>query len=342
MSSVGPSVRRRVVWGVGLTLALALSFVPARARQALPAVGTVRVGLVFDVGGRGDKSFNDAAYEGARRAERELGASVTFVEPTGAEDRESALRLFAARGYELVLGIGFIFSSDVDAVARDFPASRFACVDYAPETSPANVAGLAFREEEGSFLVGALAGLESRTRRVGFVGGMVGPLIRRFEVGYAAGVRATCPSCVVDAAYAGTSPDAYRDPLKGKSLASAQIGRGVDVVFHAAGATGHGVFEAAKDHGIRAIGVDADQYDEMPGAVMTSMIKRVDVAVYDTVKKVKDGAFRGGITRYGLAEGGVDWVKDGPHAALVTDASRAHVEELRQRVVSGAIRVPRD
>ena len=327
---------------LGLALGVGLSFVPPRARQATPAAGVVRVGIVFDVGGRGDKSFNDAAYEGARRAERELGASVTFVEPTGAEDRESALRLFAARGYELVLGVGFIFSSDVDAVAKDFPAVRFACVDYAlPDPGP-NVAGLSFREEEGSFLVGALAGLESKSHRVGFVGGMVGPLIRRFEVGYEAGVHATCPSCIVDSAYAGTSPDAYRDPLKGKSLASAQIGRGVDIVFHAAGATGHGVFEAAKDHHIRAIGVDADQYDEMPGAVMTSMIKRVDVAVFDVVQKVVTGTFRGGAARLGLAEGGVDWVKDGPHATLVGAEARAKVEALKERVIAGSIVVPRD
>lgn len=327
---------------VAVALAVGLSFVPARARKAAPAAGVARVGIVFDVGGRGDKSFNDAAYEGARRAEQELGVSVTFVEPTGAEDRESALRLFAARGYELVLGVGFIFSSDVDAVARDFPAVKFACVDYALPEPPSNVAGLSFREEEGSFLVGALAGLESKTRRVGFVGGMVGPLIRRFEVGYEAGVHATCPSCIVDSAYAGTSPDAYRDPLKGKSLVSAQIGRGVDIVFHAAGATGHGVFEAAKDHRIRAIGVDADQYDEMPGAVMTSMIKRVDVAVFDVVQKVVTGTFRGGAARLGLAEGGVDWVKEGPHATLVSAEARAKVEQLKERVIAGSIVVPRD
>ena len=334
--------RSLAAWTALAAVAVALAFVPARARQAAPARGAVRVGLVFDVGGRGDKSFNDAAYEGAKRAERELGASVTFVEPTGAEDRESALRLFAARGYDLVLGVGFIFSSDVDAVARDFPNVRFACVDYALPEPPSNVAGLSFREEEGSFLVGALAGLETKTKRVGFVGGMVGPLIRRFEAGYTQGVKTTCADCIVDSAYAGTSPDAYRDPLKGKSLASAQIGRGVDIIFHAAGATGHGVFEAAKDHGTRAIGVDSDQYDEMPGAVMTSMIKRVDVAVFDTVKRVQEGVFRGGITRYGLAEGGVDWVKDGPHAALIRPESRARVEALKERVIAKAIEVPRD
>lgn len=333
---------KKAIWGALLVGSLLLSLVPARARQAPPGSTDKRVGLVFDVGGRGDKSFNDAAYEGAMRASRELGVHVTFVEPTGAEDRESALRLFAARGYDLVIGVGFIFTSDVDAVARDFPQVRFGCVDYAGDAPAENVAGLSFREEEGSFLVGALAGLASEHARVGFVGGMVGPLIRRFEVGYAAGVLATCPRCAVDIAYAGTSPDAYRDPLKGKSLALAQIDRGADVLFHASGATGHGVFEAARDRGVRAIGVDSDQYDEMPGAILTSMIKRVDVAVFDTIDRVQRGTFRGGAVRFGLAEAGVDWVKEGPHAGLVTAEQRARIDALAERVVRGEIKVPRE
>lgn len=327
--------------GLG-AVALALSWVPARIRVPSRAAPSVRVGVVFDVGGRGDKSFNDSAYLGAQRAERELGAEVAFVEPTGAEDRESALRLFAARGYDLVIGVGFIFTSDVDAVARDFRDVRFACVDYAAAEAPENVAGLVFREEEGAFLVGALAGLLSVNHHVGFVGGMVGPLIRRFEVGYAEGVHATCPSCAVDSAYAGISPDAYRDPLKGKSLAVAQISRGADVLFHASGATGHGVFEAARNHGVRAIGVDSDQHDEMPGVVVSSMIKRVDVAVFEAIRSVRERHFAGGLQRFGLAEGGVDWIKDGPHAAGVPAQARDRVEALAAEVVAGRRVVPRE
>jgi basic membrane protein A len=301
-----------------------------------------RVGLVFDVGGRGDKSFNDAAYLGMSRAERELGVEVSYLEPASTEDREAALRLFAARGLELVIGVGFIFSSDIDEVARAYPSVRFACVDYfpGPKGIPPNVAALAFREEEGSFLVGAVAGLMSKTGHVGFVGGMVGPLIRKFEVGYAAGVEAACPRCVVHSAYAGTTPDAFRDPAKGKALANAQVAAGSDVIYHASGSTGHGVFEAAADAKAFAIGVDADQYDEMPGTVVTSMIKRGDVAVFDTIKAVLDGRFEGGRKVFGLAEQGVDYVHDGPHAGEIPAAVKSKVEALRGEIVAGRVTVP--
>lgn len=301
-----------------------------------------RVGLVFDVGGRGDKSFNDAAFEGVSRAERELDVVVSYLEPASTEDREAALRLFAARGFDLVIGVGFIFSSDIDAVARAYPNVRFAGLDYAPGPSgiPANVAALAFREEEGSFLVGAVAGLVSKTKHVGFVGGMTGPLIRKFEVGYEAGVKAACEACVVHSAYAGTTPDAFRDPAKGKALATAQMAAGSDVIYHASGSTGHGVFEAAKDGRAFAIGVDADQYDEMPGTVLTSMIKRGDVAVYDTVRDVVEGRFAGGMKVFGLKEEGLDYVHEGPHAAAIPEDVKARVESLRADVVAGRIHVP--
>jgi basic membrane protein A len=334
------------VWAALLVgAAIVATFVPARSseRGAKRATKpTARVGLVFDVGGRGDKSFNDAAYRGVARAEQELDIEASYLEPASTEDREAALRLFAARGFDLVIGVGFIFSSDIDAVARAYPGTRFAGVDYAPGPKgiPDNVAALAFREEEGSFLVGAVAGLMSKSHHVGFVGGMTGPLIRKFEVGYAEGVKASCPSCVVHAAYAGPTPDAFRDPAKGKALANAQIAAGSDVVYHAAGATGHGVFEAAADAHALAIGVDADQYDEMPGTVVTSMIKRGDVAVFDIVKATVDGTFHGGMNVFGLEEAGVDYVHEGPHAAHIPDAVKAKVEALRADVVAKRIVVP--
>jgi basic membrane protein A and related proteins len=328
-----------------IVVAVAATFLPARASSEhtkhadRPAL---RVGLVFDVGGRGDKSFNDAAYLGVLRAERELGAEVSFLEPSSTEDREAALRLFAARGLDLVIGVGFIFSSDIDAVARAYPNVHFAGVDYAPGPNgiAPNVAALAFHEEEGSFLVGAAAGLVSKTGHVGFVGGMTGPLIRKFEVGYAAGVAAVCPKCIVHSAYVGTTPDAFRDPAKGKALASAQIAAGSDVVYHASGATGHGVFEAAADQKKLAIGVDGDQYDEMPGTVVTSMVKRGDIAVFDTVEDTARGRFRGGMHVFGLAEGGVDWVHEGPHAAGIPDDVKRQVEALRSEIAGGRIVVP--
>ncbi|MEZ4314348.1 MAG: BMP family ABC transporter substrate-binding protein [Polyangiaceae bacterium] len=324
--------RSKTLWTLALgaaALAVATAFLPARGKEPerQGPHQNVRVGLVFDVGGRGDKSFNDAAYEGVARASSELGVAVELLEPTGAEDREAAMRLFAARGFDLVIGVGFIFSTDINVVARAFPQTRFACIDYAPPMDgqvPANVAGLTFREEEGSFLVGAVAGMLTKTKHVGFVGGMDIPLIHKFEAGYSAGVHAVCEACVVHTAYAGTTPEAFRDPVKGKALAVAQISQGADVLYHASGTTGHGVFEASRDMGVKAIGVDSDQYEEMPGVVVTSMIKRGDVAVFETVKAVAEGRFQG-VRSFGLAEEGVGYVERGPHAEAITD-------EIRERV----------
>jgi basic membrane protein A len=320
---------------------------PRRRPPPVEASGSnaaVRIGLVFDVGGRGDKSFNDAAYAGLLRARRELGVAVEFLEPASSEDREAAMRLFAARGFDLVVGVGFIFSSDVDRVARDFPRVHFACVDYAPPEggAPANVAGLAFHEEEGSFLVGGVAGLLSRTKHVGFVGGMRGPLIRKFEAGYEAGVKAACPDCVVHSAYIGTSPDAFKDPAKAKALAIAEISAGADVLYHASGASGHGVFEAAHDARRLAIGVDSDQFDEMPDTVVTSMVKRADVAVFDTIHGIAEGRFEGGMHVFGVRDGAIDYVHEGPHAVLLPPDVIARVEDLRADVASGHAHVPSD
>jgi len=338
-------VSPRLFGPIAIALAALATLLPPRARDARPPrthPPKARVGLVFDVGGRGDKSFNDAAYDGLMRAERELDVEVRYLEPASTEDREAALRLFASQKMDLVIGVGFIFSSDVDAVARSYPSVDFACVDYAPSTPhpPPNVLGLAFREEEGSFLVGAAAGLLTKTRNVGFVGGMTIPLIRKFEAGYTAGVHATCPACVVQATYAGATPDAFKDPAKGKLLAIGEASAGADVIFHASGSTGHGVFEGAKEMHVLAIGVDADQHDEMPGVVVTSMTKRVDVAVFDAIEDVLAHRFHGGMRALGLADHGVDWVHEGPHAAGLPPAVVARVEELRARVARGDVAVP--
>ena len=336
---------------LALGLAALTLLLPGRGEppQAPAARGRrVRVGLVFDVGGRGDKSFNDGAYEGLVRVRRELGAEVEYVEPSDADDRASALRLFAARGFDRVIAVGYIFSRNVDEVARDHPHTRFACIDYAPPMQgpvPPNVTGVIFREEEGSYLVGAAAGRFSRSGAVGFVGGMDIPLIRRFEAGYRAGVRAVCPTCRVVAAYAGSTPSAFKDPEKGAQLATAQYASGVDVIFHASGTTGHGVFVAAQRFRRWAIGVDADQHDEMPGVVITSMIKRVDNAVFDIAQGATDPArdHAGGALRVlGIAEGGIDWVHEGPHAAALPRTLVDEVQALRLRVVSGVVRVPRE
>jgi len=306
----------------------------------------LRVGLVFDVGGRGDKSFNDAAFRGVDRAARELAIAPEFVEPGDGADRESGLRLLAARRFDLVLGVGFVFSDDMIQVARDYPGSYFACVDYAKFDAhgfvvpPPNMVALKFREEEGSFLVGALAALVSKTHAVGFVGGMDIPLIHKFEAGYRAGARYVCPSCRVLVGYAGVTGDAFKNPAKGKELALAQYDAGADIVFHAAGTTGLGVFEAARERDKYAIGVDADQWDEAPGRVLTSMTKVVDVGVFETARRVRDKQWQGGVLQFGLKEGGVDYVYDDHNRALIGEAVHARVEELRRQIIAGKIAVP--
>lgn len=348
--TVSPSLSR-VGPGVLLLLAFGSLWLPARgvtpARASVPAgLRRVRIGLVFDVGGRGDKSFNDGAWEGLERARRELGAEVEYVEPGDADDRASALRLFAARGFDRVIGIGYIFSRDVDEVARDYPGVRFACVDYAtPERGAVlpNTVGLVFREEEGAYLVGAAAALEARGAPVGFVGGMDIPLIRKFEAGYRAGVAAVCPHCRVFSGYAGSTPQAFKDPERGAALATTQFANGARVIFHAAGSTGLGVFSAAERVGRMAIGVDADQYDEAPRVVLTSLRKRIDVVVFNVVRDAAREVFDrgdGGLRSFGLREEGVDWVHQGPHARHLSAETVARVEGLRDAIVRGAVRVP--
>jgi basic membrane protein A len=302
----------------------------------------VRVGLVFDVGGRGDKSFNDSAYAGLMRAQQDFGVTVEMIEPSGAEDREAAMRLFGARGFDLVVGVGFIFSTDINVVSKAFPTTSFACVDYAPapdQPMPDNLAGLVFREEEGAFLVGAVAGLVTKKQAVGFVGGMEVPLIRKFQAGYTAGVRHVCPTCRLLAGYAGNTPEAFKDPAKGKAIATAQISGGADVIFHAAGSTGLGGVGAAQDMNAWAIGVDSDQHDEMPGTILTSMVKRVDVVVHDVVRQVVEDRFSGGLHGFGLKEEGIGYVSEGPHAAHIPPKIRERVDTIRDDIIRGAIQV---
>lgn len=331
-----------------LVFDVVLFFVGPGGDPVPPGDRVFRVGLVFDVGGRGDKSFNDSAWNGLHRAQQELPVHGEYIEPGEGADRESALRMLAARGFDLVVGVGFIFTDDVTLVAREYPERSFACVDYAVSTDaegrpippPPNVAALKFREEEGSFLVGAIAGLTSRSRAVGFIGGMDIPLIRKFEAGYRAGVRAVCPDCRLVSNYAGVTGAAFKDPGKGKELASTQYQGGVDVIFHASGSTGLGVFEAARLHDGLAIGVDADQQGEAPGHVLTSMVKRVDNAVYRVIKDVVEGKFRGGIASFGLTEDGVGFVADEDNARWLTPEVTARVEALRGDILAGRLRVP--
>jgi basic membrane protein A and related proteins len=337
-----------ILVGVLLVVHVALLFVHPSGAAVPPTGDTVDVGVVFDLGGRGDKSFNDGAYLGAERAEKELGVHVRFIEPGEGSDRESGLRLLAAEGMDLVIGVGFIFTDDLTQLAREYPNTRFAGVDYSVATDkegkviapPPNLAALKFREEEGSFLVGALAALVGHSKKVGFVGGMDFPLIQKFEMGYKAGVKKVCPDCQVISQYAGVTPEAFRNPGRGKELALSQYQQGVNVIFHASGSTGLGVFEAARQTGKLAIGVDADQFNEAPGFVLTSMVKGVDNAVFDAIKRVKEHRFEGGIYQYGLAENGVGYVYDANNAKLIPADVRARLESLKQDIIAGKIQVP--
>jgi basic membrane protein A len=309
-----------------------------------PAPGSVKVGLVFDVGGLGDKSFNDAAHRGLMKAKDELRAAVQYIEPGDGSDRESALRQRAAKGDDLVIGVGFIFSDDITKLAREFPKVKFACIDYnlpeGVEKPPENLVGLRFREHEGSFLVGAIAGRVTTTKKLGFVGGMKIPLIRKFEAGYEAGVKQTCPDCTVFSAYAGTEPKAFADPTKGKELAIAQYGRGADIVYHASGKTGDGVFDAAKERKKLAIGVDSDQFHVAPCCVLTSMLKKVDVAVFDTIKKVADGTFESGVLEFGLSDDGVGFVYDDNNKDKIPAEVVEEMKGLSKQIIDGTIKVP--
>ena len=340
---------RRILIALGalLVVDVALLFAGPGGEEA-DTGDAVRVGLVFDVGGRGDKSFNDSAFAGLMRARDELGIAAEYIEPADGSDRESALRSFAKQGFDLVIGTGFIFTDDVTLLAGEYPEVRFACVDFAIKTDdegnplppPPNVAALTFREEQGSFLVGTAAGLLSETRRVGFVGGMDVPLIRRFEAGYRAGVAHVCPECEVVTNFAGVDHKGFKDPTAGKQLGLAQYGSGADIIYHASGSTGLGVFEAARETNRLAIGVDSDQYHDMPGHVLTSMVKRVDNVLFSIITDVVDGSFEGGQHSFGLAEEGVGYVYDDNNRELLPTAVVESVEQIREQIIAGELEVP--
>jgi basic membrane protein A len=325
-----------------------LLFVRVSGAAQPPRSDAVSVGIVLDVGGLGDKSFNDGAYRGALRAEKELGAHVRLIEPGEGADREAGLRLLAAEKMDLVIGVGFIFTDDITQLAREYPNTNFAGVDFSLATDkagnvvppPPNVAALKFKEEEGSYLVGALAALVGHSSKVGFVGGMDVPLIQKFEAGYRAGVNHVCPDCTVIAQYAGVTPDAFRNPGKGKELALNQYQQGVNIIYHASGSTGLGVFEAARQTGKFAIGVDADQYGEAPGRVITSMVKGIDVAVFDMINRVRNHDFKGGVYTFGLAQNGVGYVYDEHNRAMIPDSIRARLESIKADIIAGKIHVP--
>ena len=315
----------------------------AAPAAAAPAAKVFKVGIVFDVGGIDDKSFNEAAYRGLMKAKQELGVETSYYQPSQPADRKTGLRQLCAKNYDLVIGVGFIFSDEIIAAAKDFPDIKFGCIDMVDKPAgelPPNVVGLKFREEQGAFLAGALAGLVTKTKKVGFVGGMNVPLIQKFEAGYKAGVKHVTPDVEVSVNYAGETPKAFEDPETGKNRAFEQYKSGADIIFHASGKTGLGVFQAAKELDKLAIGVDSDQYHEAPGHVLTSMVKGVDTVVFDTIRATRDGKFQPGLRVFGLAEGGVGLVDDEHNRALIPEDVRQKLNQLRAEIIAGKIAVP--
>jgi basic membrane protein A len=302
----------------------------------------VRIGLVFDVGGKNDESFNESAWHGLQRARDEVGVEIDYIEPSEGADRETALRTLAARHDDLVIGVGFLFGPDLERLAKQFPDVNFAGIDYTPSAGVdlPNLAGIRFREQEGAFLVGAIAGLVTHTKCVGFIGGMRIPLIRKFEAGFSAGVHRVCSDCRVLSAYAGTEPKAFADPALGQELASSQYSDCADIIFHASGKTGDGVFAAARQRGLFAIGVDSDQYSRAPCCVVTSMIKRVDVAVLDIIKDVAAHSFRGGTHELGVRDNGITFVSDERNRELLPIEVVQKVRALAEQIKAGQIQVP--
>lgn len=305
--------------------AVALTAATLAAQAQSPAV-------IFDMGGKFDKSFNEAAYRGAEQWKKETGKNYLEFEISNDTQRVQAIRRMAERGANPIISIGFAQASALEQVAKDFPKIQFAIID-APVNKP-NVQSVLFKEHEGSYLVGAMAVLSSKTGKVGFVGGMDIPLIRKFQCGYEQGAKATNPKAEVFSNMTGTTSTAWNDPTRGAELTKAQFAKGADVVFAAAGGTGAGVYQAAKDAGKLAIGVDSNQNHLQPGTMLTSMVKRVDVAVYNVLKGAKPG-----IQVLGLKEGGVDYALDDHNAKLVTPALKAKVEAIKADIISGKVKV---
>ncbi|MGA0925515.1 MAG: BMP family lipoprotein, partial [Lutimaribacter sp.] len=306
--------------------ALALS---AGAALADPA-------LIFDLGGKFDKSFNEAAFNGAKRWAEETGGSFNEIELSSEAQREQALRRFAEAGFNPVITMGFAMADPLSAVAPDYPDTKFAAIDVTWLDLP-NVRQVGFAEHEGSYLVGMLAAMASKSNTIGFIGGMDIPLIRHFGCGYAQGAKAVNPDITIIANMTGTTPAAWNDPVKGSELTQAQISQGADVIYAAAGGTGVGVLQSAADAGILSIGVDSNQNHLHPGKVLTSMLKRVDVAVYDAMKAGAN--METGVFTMGLADDGVGYALDENNASLISAEMKAAVDGARASIIAGDLKV---
>jgi len=306
----------------------------------------VKVGMAYDVGGRGDQSFNDSAAAGLDQAKTE--GLVADAQESEAEDgeaesaREERLRTFADAGFDPIIAVGFAYAEAVGKVSKEYPDLHFAIIDDSSLADSPNVASLVFAEEQGSFLVGAAAALKSESGHIGFIGGVEVPLIGKFQAGYEAGAKAVNPDIKVDVTYLTQPPDfsGFGDPAKGKTAAQGMFDNGADIVYHAAGGSGGGVFEAASDAGKWAIGVDSDQYNtadpSVKDVILTSMLKNVNVAVYEYLKEVSGGTFPTGVNTYDLKVDGVGYSTSGGFIDDIKD----QLDEYKQKIISGEITVP--
>jgi basic membrane protein A and related proteins len=335
-----------------LLVALSLFFATSCVKTVAEKKGKIKVGIVFDIGGKNDRSFNAAAWEGVQRAEKDLDIELRDVEPGNPTSIEPAMRAFAERNFDLIIGIGFAQGPIMQKVATDFPNIKFAIVDGVifeadGKTPKSNVASLVFREHEGSYLVGMIAASKSKSGVLGFIGGMDIPLIHKFETGYEEGARSINPNIKVLDNYVGVNDAAWNNPGKGKELTLSQIDKGADVIFTAAGNSGLGAFDAVEQAGKDekgdakrfVIGVDSNQNGLKPGFVLTSMVKRVDNAVYDVVKEVLGGKFNGGFHVFGLDKDGVSYSMDEYNKALIPQDVLDKVEIAKKKIVAGEIKV---
>jgi basic membrane protein A and related proteins len=318
---------KKIILSLLATVALAA---PALAADVKPAI-------IYDLGGKFDKSFNEAAYHGAEKFTKDTGIKYRDFEISNDAQREQALRKFAKSGNDPIVVVGFTWADALKKVAAEYPKTDFAIIDMVVKAP--NVESVVFKEQEGSYLAGVMAAMAAKSGVVGFVGGMDIPLIHKFACGYVGGVKSVNPNDKVLQAYTGTDPSAWNDPVKGGEIAKSQISQGADVIYHAAGGTGVGVLQAAADAGKLGIGVDSNQNGLQPGHVLTSMMKRVDVAVYNIFDSVKEGKFKANIEDLGLKEHGVDVAMDENNKSLVTPAMKAAVDKAREDIISGKVKV---
>lgn len=306
------------------------------------ASGSARIGMVLDIGGVDDDSFNEAANAGLEAAEADFGVETQVLEPNeDGSNRGDLLRQLAEDDYDLVIGVGFLFAESMQPLAEEFPDVNFAIIDDASFEAP-NVTSLVFAEEEGSFLVGAAAALTSGTGQIGFIGGVETELIQKFQAGFEAGVAAIDDGAEVEVSYITQPPDfgGFADPASAKTIADGMYDAGADVVYHAAGGSGGGLFESAASADRLAIGVDSDQYqqvdEETQPCILTSMLKRVDVAVYEAIDSLLDDELEAGAVTFDLENGGIDYATDGGQLDDVQD----QIEDLKEQIISGEIEVP--